>query len=350
MAYVTLCTNLKTLPGVMVQLTALKRVRGGWIHFDWRKGFFDGEGTQLGSNYTTLVVVTKTLPMWAQQVLAILGAEIIQADVLPFNFHAKGGNRIKWAQAVVKLRIFAMSHYKRLVYFDADVLIQRNVDDLFDLPFSPNVQLYGMQDLHDCDLKFVSLNSGVLVLEPSEAAFKRLMENYKEVPSKWIVVVVVVILILKRSCAVHPRWGGDQDLIAHTYTGKTELLPESTATMMVQCACPIACKTCPKKKLSESRLVHGAGFLNIDVMSHFGAGKGADAKGGYMSCAEAQYDAWEQDYRAACAVIANLKRSGLQDKLERAEFCDLKPYPGKDAAWLKIKAMEPIHKSIEDEG
>lgn len=67
-----------------------------------------------------------------------------------------------------------------------------------------------------------------------------------------------------------------QDLIEDTFRATTVLLPESKATMVVQCAC--------KRTLSDHALVHGAGFLNIDVMSLYGVGNGQ----GYMDCATKQ--------------------------------------------------------------
>ncbi len=98
-----------------------------------------------------LVMITDAVPLWAQQILVIAGAEIIRAETIPYNFiGAPAYARDKWREAVVKLRMFQMTRFAKIVFLDADVLVQGNVDDLFELPFSEKVQLYGAIDLHDC--------------------------------------------------------------------------------------------------------------------------------------------------------------------------------------------------------
>ncbi len=115
-----------------------------------------------------------------------------------------------------------MTRFKRLVFMDAvrcrgfppplefvhrsssldlqDVLVQANVDDLMELPFTKEVlwlvvlprlvtaacqvELYGMLDLHDC-VENHRLNTGVVVFEPAQDKFERLMKNYENAPG-WL--------------------------------------------------------------------------------------------------------------------------------------------------------------------
>ena len=42
-----------------------------------------------------------------------------------------------WAQSMTKLRFFELTQYRRLIYFDADGLVMRSMDHLFNLPSAP---------------------------------------------------------------------------------------------------------------------------------------------------------------------------------------------------------------------
>ncbi|KAK9817603.1 hypothetical protein WJX74_010575 [Apatococcus lobatus] len=42
-----------------------------------------------------------------------------------------------WAQSLTKLRIFELTDYQRIIYFDADGLVMRNMNHLFQLPSTP---------------------------------------------------------------------------------------------------------------------------------------------------------------------------------------------------------------------
>ncbi|KAE8009983.1 hypothetical protein FH972_006383 [Carpinus fangiana] len=86
-----------------------------------------------------------------------------------------------------KLKIFNMTKYKKVVYLDADTIVVQNIEDLFKCgKFCANLK-------HS-----ERLNSGVMVVEPSEAVFNDMMSKVKTLPS---------------------YTGGDQGFLNSYYTG-----------------------------------------------------------------------------------------------------------------------------------
>ncbi|KAK2970401.1 hypothetical protein RJ640_016255 [Escallonia rubra] len=71
-----------------------------------------------------------------------------------------------------KLKIFNMTNYKKVVYLDADTIVVKSIEDLFKCgKFCANLK-------HS-----ERLNSGVMVVEPSEAVFKDMMTKVTTLPS-----------------------------------------------------------------------------------------------------------------------------------------------------------------------
>ncbi|KAF8392200.1 hypothetical protein HHK36_022542 [Tetracentron sinense] len=71
-----------------------------------------------------------------------------------------------------KLKIFNMTNYKKVVYLDADTIVVKSIEDLFKCSkFCANLK-------HS-----ERLNSGVMVVEPSETLFKDMMSKVATTPS-----------------------------------------------------------------------------------------------------------------------------------------------------------------------
>ncbi|KAK6288950.1 hypothetical protein POUND7_000491 [Theobroma cacao] len=71
-----------------------------------------------------------------------------------------------------KLKIFNMTNYKKVVYLDADTIVVKSIEDLFKCEkFCANLK-------HS-----ERLNSGVMVVEPSEAVFNDMMGKVNTLPS-----------------------------------------------------------------------------------------------------------------------------------------------------------------------
>nr|WP_319382463.1 glycosyltransferase family 8 protein [uncultured Roseibium sp.] len=80
----------------------------------------------------------------------------------------------------VKLRLWQLSDYDRVVFIDADALVLQNCDGLFDYPefcAAPNVY-ESLADFH-------RLNSGVFTARPSTATFARMLEALETPGAFW---------------------------------------------------------------------------------------------------------------------------------------------------------------------
>ena len=248
------------------------------------------------------VLVTEGVKGWAKQLLHERGAEVIVVERIPFKFIGAPSYAVrKWTEAVVKLRIFQQFQFSRIVYLDVDVLVRKNIDNLFDLPLDDSrVQLYGMSDMHDCGVRRDKLNSGVLVFSPSPEKWKKIMSNYDKAASM-------------------PRWEGDQDLIEYTFSGKTVILPESTAAMLKQFQCG--------RDLSESSLVHGGGWLPMEMMSLYGMQLKSHRNEGFLSACGVIYEAWFESCEKECKQIELFFPASFA-KMNEAKLCKLQPFQG----------------------
>ena len=64
-----------------------------------------------------------------------------------------------------KLRVFEQAEFDKIVYLDADMLICKNIDELFDKPHMSAVNSGGMLPERS---SWVQLNSGLMVVEPAK--------------------------------------------------------------------------------------------------------------------------------------------------------------------------------------
>ncbi|MEO1112676.1 MAG: glycosyltransferase [Pseudomonadota bacterium] len=80
----------------------------------------------------------------------------------------------------VKLRLWQLTDYERVVFIDADALVLKNCDRLFDYPefcAAPNVY-ESLEDFH-------RLNSGVFTARPNLATYDRMMEMLDTPDAFW---------------------------------------------------------------------------------------------------------------------------------------------------------------------
>jgi len=79
-----------------------------------------------------------------------------------------------------KLRLWQLTEYDRAVFIDADALVLKNIDKLFDYPeFSAAPNVYeSLADFH-------RLNSGVFVAKPSTETFERMLASLDRPDAFW---------------------------------------------------------------------------------------------------------------------------------------------------------------------
>ena len=175
-AYVTLVTNADFALGAGALLHSL---------------------AQTGTKADRVVLHTEGVPDAALAPLKAQGARLVPVDHLPTSdafkaAHAKGqihgrnpftkGEKPAFHTPLdnfCKLRLWQLP-YDRVVFLDADTLVIRNIDTLFDYPefcAAPNVY-ESLSDFH-------RLNSGVFTARPSEATFQHMLETIDAPGAFW---------------------------------------------------------------------------------------------------------------------------------------------------------------------
>ncbi len=175
-AFVTLVTNASYLPGAVALLNSLVRT---------------------GTTADLVVLHTRGVDAAALAPLVSLGARLAACELLPvsdtFNAaHARsaihGRNPFTKGEKpafhtpldnFVKLRLWQLP-YERIVFLDADTLVLRPLERLFEYPeFSAAPNVY--QSLAD----FHRLNSGVFAARPSAATFAAMLERLDAPGAFW---------------------------------------------------------------------------------------------------------------------------------------------------------------------
>jgi alpha-N-acetylglucosamine transferase len=146
------------------------------------------------------IVVVHTDGVMKEQLgpLAALGARLSPAGLLPTsdafnerharrNIHGQNpftkGRKPDFHTPLdnfAKLRLWQLIEYEKIVFIDADALVLRNIDRLFDYPeFSAAPNVYeGLGDFH-------RLNSGVFVAKPSQATFTAMLDRLDAPGAFW---------------------------------------------------------------------------------------------------------------------------------------------------------------------
>ncbi|KAL7252530.1 hypothetical protein ACSBR1_007149 [Camellia fascicularis] len=122
-----------------------------------------------GSTKDMVVLVSDGVSDYATKLLQADGwiVELISLLANPNQIRPK-----RFWGVYTKLKIFNMTNYKKVVYLDADTIVVRSVEDLFKCgKFCANLK-------HS-----ERLNSGVLVVEPSQTVFNDMMTKVNTLPS-----------------------------------------------------------------------------------------------------------------------------------------------------------------------
>ncbi|KAK0599022.1 hypothetical protein LWI29_001606 [Acer saccharum] len=124
---------------------------------------------ETGSNKDMVVLVSDGVSDYAKKILQADGWKVEEISLLA-NPNQVRPTRF-WG-VYTKLKIFNMINYKKVVYLDADTIVVKNIEDLFKCSkFCANLK-------HS-----ERLNSGVMVVEPSEELFNDMMSKVKTLHS-----------------------------------------------------------------------------------------------------------------------------------------------------------------------
>ncbi|EEB08023.1 acetylglucosaminyltransferase [Schizosaccharomyces japonicus yFS275] len=93
------------------------------------------------TKYEVHVMVMKGVEEWKIQRLKKDGAKVILVDpLLPQDFVEEGAQVLtgspRWQHMFTKLRVFELEQFDKVCIVDSDLLILRNMDDIFDTPYA----------------------------------------------------------------------------------------------------------------------------------------------------------------------------------------------------------------------
>lgn len=89
--------------------------------------------TRCNKSISFIVLVTSTVSESAKQQLRLDGANVVEVEDVPLPSWIKTGVT-RWKDVFTKLRLFEMIEYDRILFIDANTLIQSKIDGIFHEP------------------------------------------------------------------------------------------------------------------------------------------------------------------------------------------------------------------------
>ncbi|KAL6211211.1 hypothetical protein ACLB2K_016438 [Fragaria x ananassa] len=122
-----------------------------------------------GSTRDLVILVDETISEYHRQGLAAAGWKIHSIQRIR-NPKAEPEAYNEWNYS--KFRLWQLTDYDKIIFIDADMLILRNIDFLFEMP-----------EISATGNNATLFNSGVMVVEPSNFTFQLLMDHIDEIVS-----------------------------------------------------------------------------------------------------------------------------------------------------------------------
>lgn len=178
-AYVSILVTDDYLPGLLVLSASLKFVK---------------------SRYPLHVLLT---PNISEKTIDILIKNSITYSILSQNIDNPTNINIhhRWFPTYSKLAIFDQVQYEKIVYLDVDMMVLRNIDELFECPHMSATNAGSMLPRKK-DRKHLNLNSGLIVIEPSHYLFNDMMSKVGKIEN-----------LESGGSEDKPAHGSDQDFI-----------------------------------------------------------------------------------------------------------------------------------------
>lgn len=156
-AYVTVLSGDSYLDGLLVLDESLRRCR---------------------SAHPLCVVVGSRVTDAARQVIEGAGMASIPAPAVEIPDDIRRANENSdhhrhWSGVFEKLVVFSLSEFEKLVLLDSDMVVIRNIDDLFERPHMSAV----LADIVPNRRESLDLNAGLIVIEPEPSLTGRLLDS-----------------------------------------------------------------------------------------------------------------------------------------------------------------------------
>lgn len=140
----------------------------------------------LKAKYPIIVMVTDDVDELYKKYLRSIMVNVMEIKKINIDPQLIKKNNIngqpKWSNSFTKLAVFNLVEWDKIVFLDSDMVILKNVDNLFD---HPSLSAVVADKFYPTSRQWTELNSGTLVLAPNQEEFKRLtalIPNNAETP------------------------------------------------------------------------------------------------------------------------------------------------------------------------
>eukprot|EP00727_Mastigamoeba_balamuthi_P000911 m51a1_g10817 putative galactinol synthase 4 (1002) ;mRNA; f:45791-49496 len=238
----------------------------------------------VGSAKRRVCMATPGVPERCAEALRAAGVEVVRVPEPPRHRNYRP-DQPHWAQLLAKLEVLRVPGVDRAVLLDVDVVVNANVDDLFDRP----EDLVAMQDDNECLVRpGPKINSGVVSVRVGAPDYA-----YERVWS-----------VLDESGVVT---GGDQQVLdlyhSRVLRRAPATLPESDASFVWRCECVGKGAVRP---YGVARIVH---FTNWWISFEAVAARGEQAATWTNPCGRQHYARWKRLNDAAGKRLMRLVES-----------------------------------------
>ena len=98
---------------------------------------------------------------------------IEKPEFINYNKHIQPRFTKTWALCLTKLKIFGMTQFDKLIFLDADIMVLKNLDHLFEYPHMTSALDGEYFNLWPDDPHF---NSGILIISPNKKEYNQLID------------------------------------------------------------------------------------------------------------------------------------------------------------------------------
>lgn len=168
-SYVTILTDDSYTYGICLLVESMKKVN---------------------TKYPLLVLITEDVSAPSIEILSQLNVQVQKIDIIQIsdyiyqhNFNINPALSVTWKSCWTKFQIFNLIKYDKIVFLDADIMILKNLDHLFDKPHM-TAALDG--DYWTLWPNWPHFNSGCLVIKPSYEEFNNILDFAKTLPQEKI--------------------------------------------------------------------------------------------------------------------------------------------------------------------
>lgn len=124
----------------------------------------------VNSKYQLLVLCSQNISINVLNTLKSMGIQHRVLEEQIITEHKNEGEFARWSFTFDKLQVFNLVEYEKIVFLDSDMFVVKNIDHLFDAQHMSAV-VADKYDQPECE----ELNSGLMVVVPSEREYKELI-------------------------------------------------------------------------------------------------------------------------------------------------------------------------------